>query len=166
MLQARPRDADLFFGCRDVGQMNREAHRRAFDVQCAQHFGVQFAKRRQARSSGPSVIRADRPGCHQSFAPREDLRAGGRAKRGQDRLGIGTGVEHIDGRRRAVGILRPGGADQEPVDRISCSSGSPPVKHRTDLEQGQIGKAARLIARGGLQEAGQTAWAAYGSFPS
>ena len=97
-----------------------------------------------------------RPGCHQLRRAAQDLHLGGRADGRQHRLGIGLDVVDID--RRARRRARPSGRcgpTRTPATSRCCSPGSPPWKAGPTSNSARSGEAARLVARRGLQQAGQ-----------
>ena len=93
-----------------------------------------------------------------------DLHAGGGAEGGEDRLGIGLGVEDIDGAAAAIGVTRGAVADEEARRLQVLFARFAAVEGRADLAQRKVREAARLIAGGGAQEAGQQVGAQVGHF--
>ena len=93
-----------------------------------------------------------------------DLHAGRCADAGQNRLDIGFGVVNIDGATKGMRIAGVGVADQQARGMQLLIARLAAVKDRAHLEQGHIGKAARLIAGGGPQQTRQQIGAHVGHF--
>ena len=74
------------------------------------------------------------------------LHAGRRTKGGQNRLGIGFGIEHIHRTTGAKRITRRGVADQQTGGLQMLLPRFAAVEGGADFAQRQIGKTARLIA--------------------
>ncbi len=131
-----------------------ECHCGAFHIHCLQHLGVDLAECGQhlfrAQTDLPVATRM--PPC---FAIAEHLRFGGRTDGGQNRLGVGLGVKQINRARCAMHVLWPRAPDQQASDLHRLFARFATAEHGADLEQGQIGKTTRLIARCGLQQTRQ-----------
>ena len=80
---------------------------------------------------------------------------GGRADGGERGLGVGAGVPEVDRAAGAVRVARGGGADAEAGGEQRLLAGLAAGEDLADLEEREVGEAARLVAGGGAQEAGQ-----------
>ena len=84
-----------------------------------------------------------------------DLRPRRGAHGGEDRLGVGLGVEGIDRAAAAEGIARGARPDQKAGELHRLLARLAAREHRADLEQRKVHEPARLIACRGGQQTGQ-----------
>ena len=80
------------------------------------------------------------------FTATQNLHFGRRANRGQNRLCIGLGVIHINHTRFAQHIFGTRPTDQNTSDLQVLFARFTTLERMTDLKQGHVRKAARLIA--------------------
>ena len=89
------------------------------------------------------------------ISPAQDLHLGGRADGGQHCFGIGLHVIDIHRARRAMHVPRAGATHQKTGNHDLFLARLPAGESGANLEKRHVGKAARLIAGGSLQQAGQ-----------
>ena len=123
-------------------------------VERLQHARVQLAEggehglRPEREHAGAARVEPGRGGAahHQG---------GGRADRGERGLGVGAGVPEVDRPPGAVRVARRGGAGPQAGRQQHLLARLAAGEDVADLEEREVGEAARLVAGGGAQQAGQ-----------